>query len=117
MHNKVYGCIDNLIIDKTTLEEAGDRNKNLSCVWIDVKKAFDSVNHVKWLTFFLQMHNVPLKIISFIKNTMESWSITLEVKLNNVKESIGAIKLKQGILQGDSFCVRLFILCLNPIGW
>ena len=38
------GCIDNLIIDKTTLEEARDRNKNLSCVWIDVKKAFDSVN-------------------------------------------------------------------------
>ena len=48
---------------------------------------------------------------------MESWSITLEVKLSNVKESIGPIKLKQGILQGDSFCVRLFILCLNPIGW
>ena len=83
---------------------------------MDVKKAFDSVNH-KWLTLFLQMDNIPLKITNFIKNTMERWSITLEVKLNNAKESIGPIQLKQGILQGASFCVRLFILCLNPIGW
>ena len=36
-------CIDNLIIDKTTLEEAKDRKKTLSCTWTDVKKAFDSI--------------------------------------------------------------------------
>ena len=60
------------------------------------------------------MHNIPSKIINFIKNTVESWSIALEVK---VKEGIGPIQLKQGILQGDSFCVRLFTLCLNPIAW
>ena len=114
--NRFYDI--NLIIDKTTLEEARDRNKNLSCVWIDVKKTFDSVNH-KWLTLCLQMHNIPLKIINFIKNTMESWSITLKVKPNNAKESIGPIYLKQGILiiKAESFCVRLFTLCLNPIPW
>ena len=34
------GCINNfteLIMDKTTLEEAKDKKKNLSCTWIDVK--------------------------------------------------------------------------------
>ena len=39
------GCIDNLAVDKAILEDADIRRKNLSCVWIDVKKAFDSINH------------------------------------------------------------------------
>ena len=109
------GCIGNLITDKTTLEEAKDRKKNLSCTWIDVRKAFDSINH-KWLALALQLHNIPTKITIFIKK-MTKWSITLEVKINEKKERIGPIQLKQGILQGDSFCVCLFTLCLNPIAW
>ena len=63
------GCIDNLTIDKGILEDADIRRKNLSCVWIDVKKAFDSVNH-KWLKLCLQMHCIPDKIAKFI--TVES---------------------------------------------
>ena len=42
------GCIDNLLIDKTVLEDASKFKKNLSCVWIDTRKAFDSVSH-RWL--------------------------------------------------------------------
>jgi len=39
------GCIDNLLIDKAILEDATKNNKNLSCIWIELKKAFDSVSH------------------------------------------------------------------------
>ena len=92
------GCRDNLIIDETTLEEAKDRKKNLSCTWIDVKKAFYSINH-KWLPLTQQMHNIPTKITNFITNTMKKWSITLEVTINEKKERIGPIQLKQGILR------------------
>ena len=101
---------------KDSLEEVKDRKKNLSCTWIGVKKAFDLINH-KWLALTLQMHNIPAKITKFITNTVKKWSITLEVKINEKKERIGPIQLKQGILQGDSFCVQLFTLCLNPIAW
>ena len=45
------------------------------------------------------------------------WSIRLEVNTNNGKEKIGPTKVNKGILQGDSFCVRLFTLALNPIAW
>ena len=31
------------------------------------------------------------------------------------KEKIGPIEVNKGILQGDSFCVSLFTLALNPI--
>ena len=80
----LMGCIDKLIIDKTTLEEAKDGKKNLSCTWIDVKKAFNSINH-KWLALTLQLHNIPTKITNFITNAMTKWSFTLEVKINEKK--------------------------------
>ena len=46
-----------------------------------------------------------------------NWLINLEIKPPDTMETIGPIKLIQGILQGDSFCVRLFTICLNPIAW
>ena len=39
------GCIDNLLIDKAILEDAKKNKKNLSRLWGDAKKAFDSVSH------------------------------------------------------------------------
>ena len=110
------GCINNLAIDKAILEDAEIRRKNLSCEWIDAKKAIDSVNR-KWLELCLQMHCIPDKIAKFITTTMKNWLINLEFKTPDTKETIGPIKLNQGILQGDSFCVRLFTICLHPIAW
>jgi len=51
------GCIDNLLVDKALLEDAAKNAKNISCVWIDVKKAFDSVAH-NWLVTDLKYHGV-----------------------------------------------------------
>jgi len=110
------GCIDNLAIDKAVLEDAEIRRKNLSCIWVDVKKAFDSINH-QWLDLCLKIHCIPQKIAKFITTTMKQWTITLEVQTSDTKETIGPIRLNQGILQGDSFCVRLFTICLNPLAW
>ena len=42
------GCIDNLLMDKAILEDAQFNRKSITCVWVDVKKAFYSVS-VKWL--------------------------------------------------------------------
>ena len=36
---KSMGTIDNLLIDKMILEDAHFHKKNLSCTWVDVKKA------------------------------------------------------------------------------
>ena len=40
----VMGCTDNMLIDKMILEDAKINKKNLSMVWTDVRKAFDSVS-------------------------------------------------------------------------
>ena len=113
---KSMGCVDNLIIDKMILEDAHFNKKNLSCSWIDVKKAFDAVSH-EWITKALEIRGVNADLIHLIKTIMKAWNINLEVTTNKGKEIIGPIKIKRGILQGDSFCVRLFTLTLNPIAW
>jgi len=89
------------------------RRKNLSCVWIDVKKAFDSVN-LKWLELCPHMLSILDKIVKFITTILKNLQINLEVKTLDTKKIICLIKLNQGIFQRDSFCVRLFTICVNP---
>ena len=42
---RVSGCLDNLLIDKVVMEDSKDRRRNMTCAWIDVRKAYDSVDH------------------------------------------------------------------------
>ena len=69
------GCVDNLLIDKTILDDATKSKKNISCLWIDVKKAFDSVSH-KWLITTLEDHGINMRLIAFIKNVIQTWKIS-----------------------------------------
>ena len=110
------GCIDNLLIDKTVLEDASQFKKNLSCVWIDTKKAFDSVSH-QWLIQVLNLHIINSRIISLIESIMRAWKITLEVITDQGPTQIDPIDINRGIPQGDSFSVQLFKVCLNSIAW
>ena len=48
---------------------------------------------------------------------MKIWETTIEVTTCNGREKADPISIKRGILQGDSFCVTLFIMSLNPIAW
>ena len=108
------GCIDNLLIDKTVTEDAKINHKNLSMVWIDIKKAFDSVSH-EWIIKELQMYETHPKIISLIEKIINSWTIALEIVTAQDKEHIGPIKLNRGILQGDDFSVLLYAISVDPI--
>ena len=105
------GCIDNLLIDKTVLEDASKFKNNLSCVWIDTRKAFDSVSHW-WLIQVLNLHRINSRIISLIESIMTVWKITLEVTTDQGPTHIGPIDVNRGILQGYSFCVQLKSDCL-----
>ena len=84
------GTIDNLPFDKMILEDAHFPKKNLSCTWVDVKKAFDSISH-QWISKTLEMHGINADLIN------------LEVTTNKGKGTIGPVKVNKGILQGDSF--------------
>ena len=106
------GRIDNLLIDKTVLEDASKFRKNLSCVWIDTKKAFDSVSH-RWLALIqvLNLHRINSINISLIESIMRA----LEVITDQGPTHIGPIT--EVYRKGKSFCVQLFTMCLNPTAW
>ena len=63
--------VDNLMIDA--------RKKNLSCAWVDVAKAYDSVSH-KRLLRTLKMHKIPTAITNTIIKLSTLWKTRLRVK-------------------------------------
>ena len=83
---------------------------------MDLKKAFDSVSH-PWLFRCLESHGNPVVLIDFIKNIVKTWEISIEINTKNGEEKIETIKVNRGILQGDSFCVTLFIMSVKPLAW
>ena len=110
------GCIDNLLLDNAILENAKRNRKNLLCTWIDIQKAYDSVSH-NWLIRILEMHGLERTMIKILEKIVKTWETTIEVTTYNGRERADPISIKRGILQGDSFCVTLFIMSLNPIAW
>jgi len=81
-----------------------------------VKKAFDSAN-LKWLELCLHMLSILDKIVKFITTILKNLQISLDVMTLDTKETIDPIKLNQGILQGDSFCVKLFTVLTQLHGF
>ena len=86
------------------------KNNNLKTIWIDVKKAFDSVDH-NYLIECIQRLNFPSWIHPFIKTITERWQIDIKLENKTILEK----KIKRGILQGDSLSPLLFVLCMDPL--
>ena len=61
-----WGCTDQLLINKAIMEEVKSKRRNLVCIWLDYKKAFDSVPH-DWLIKALHLAKVPLEIVISIE--------------------------------------------------
>ena len=58
-------CKDQLMISKAIYEDCRRRNKNLSIVWIDYQKAFDSVPH-SWVEKSIALVGVTVKLLDFV---------------------------------------------------
>ena len=65
-----WGCTDQLLINKMVYEEVKSNRCNLATVWLDYKKAFDSVSHA-WLIKSLEFAKIPVKIR--LKQLRDSW--------------------------------------------
>lgn len=92
------------------------RKKNLNCTWVDVAKAYDSVSQ-NWLKKVLEMHRIPLAIRNTIMKLSSQWKTKLKVKTQSGLKFAEPIQFKRGIYQGDTLCLLLFIMCVNPMAW
>ena len=109
-----YGCKDQLLVNKMLLENCKKRQRNMSCAWIDYKKAFDSVPH-EWILKSLDLFKVSPRIISFLKHNMENWKTRLLLTHENGTLTSDTINIKRGIFQGDSLSPLLFCISLIPL--
>ena len=109
-----YGCIDQLLINSMVLDDAKQRNKNISIAWIDYRKAFDSIPH-DWLIKSLEIHGFGDVLINFFKEGIEKWTTNLHISSGDKEIISDVIQIISGILQGDCPSGLHFVICLLPL--
>ncbi|PFX33106.1 Retrovirus-related Pol polyprotein from type-1 retrotransposable element R2 [Stylophora pistillata] len=110
------GTTDNLMIDRMVTQDCHRGKRNLSMAWVDVRKAYDSVDH-NWLIEMMEVHRVPAWIGKVIKHLSASWNTKIVATTKQGSETSTTIRFHKGLPQGDALCPRLFTLCLNPVAW
>ena len=108
------GTKDQLLIDSIILEQSKKYNRNLYTIFIDYKKAYDSIPH-SWILDILKFYKINPKIIDFLNHNMNFWETSLNICSKNKFIKTHSIKIKRGIFQGDTFSPLLFCLCINPL--
>ena len=79
-----------------TIEDAKRNRKYLSCTWMDIPKAYDSVSH-NWLIRILEMHGLERTVINIIEKIVKTWETTIEVTTCNGRETANPISIKRRI--------------------
>ena len=112
----VWGCTEQLLINKSIMSEVRNKKRNLITIWLDYKKAFDSVPH-EWLIQSLHLAKLPEDLIRAIEHLTSQWSTVLHLKGEEEVIVSDIIYFMKGIFQGDSLSVLLFILSVNPLSF
>ena len=110
---EMWGCMDQLLINKVVLEEVKKYCRNLFTVWLDYRKAYDSIPHPGILEA-LRLAKIPENIVNAVKALISKWSTQLNLPMENSNIDAAEIRYNKGVLQGDFLSVVLFILSLNP---
>ena len=109
-----YGTKTQLLINKCILEDAFRKRKNLSMVYIDYAKAFDTVPH-QWILEVLRIYKVSEIIVNFLAFAMRKWVTDLYLYHESGVVRVDNVRICCGIFQGDSLSPLLFILAINPL--
>ena len=112
----LWGCTDQLLINRVVTDEAMKGRRNLSMIWLDYKKAYDSVPH-SWIIEALRLAKIPDTIIAAVQHLISRWSTEINIPASDGNVRIGDIIYNKGALQGDYLSVILFILSLNPLSF
>ena len=112
----LWGCTDQLLINRVVTDEARKGRRNLCMIWLDYKKAYDSVPHA-WITEAFRLAKIPDTIIAAVQHLISRWSTELNISTSDGNVRIGDITYNKGVLQGDYLSVILFILSLNPLSF
>ena len=108
------GTTDNLMIDRMVTLDRHRHKRNLSVAWIDVRKAYHSVDH-GWLKKIMLVHRFPMWICKVVRKLCDSWKNRITATIKEGSETSLLIYFNRGLPQGDALYPRLFTLCLSPV--
>ena len=86
------------------------RQTNLAMAWIYYKKAYDMVPH-SWIQMSLKLFKGTYNKDKLITENMKKWNT--DITANG--ESLGNVKIKRGIFQGDSLSPLFFVIAMIPM--
>ena len=102
------GIAQNLITIKSIIERSQKKLTSLSLAFLDVQKAFDSVNHSTIITACRRM-GIPNMLLSYIRNLYQGSTTRLRIRNKLSPE----ILINRGIRQGDPLSVPLFLAVMD----
>ncbi|CAJ0578403.1 unnamed protein product, partial [Mesorhabditis spiculigera] len=112
----VSGCLESHLTDRSVLLDAKLRKRGphseLWEAWLDFAKAFDSISHA-YLLELVDRFPIRSGAKALLRNLIKAW----EVKIILAGHEIGKIRIRSGILQGDSLSPLLFCIAVAPISY
>jgi hypothetical protein len=110
-YRKGYGCEGHVFSLNAILQQKlSSKNGRVYALFVDLSKAFDSINHSK-LWSRLERLGVSHKFIAFLKNLYNS----VRAKIRTPFGESDYFLLEKGVLQGESLSPKLFTLFIDEI--
>ena len=102
------GTKDQLLIDKTVMKTCRRRKVGLSLVWIDHRRAYDMVQHLR-IKKSMEMCGPDMSHL--LPKSMESWQTILK----SGNEGLARVNIQRETFQGDTLSPLLFVIGLIPL--
>ena len=90
------GITDNLLVDRMVNQDCHRGRRNLSMAWIDVTKAYDSVDH-EWLSEMMSIHRFPRWLARVVTKLSKAWNTKIVTRTKLGMEISEIIQFRRGL--------------------
>ncbi|CAD5229735.1 unnamed protein product [Bursaphelenchus xylophilus] len=113
----VWGCTHASIVDRMVTGSARvDKGipGGLRVLFYDCQKAFDSVLRDHMFKV-LEVAKIDRKLLLLMKSLTMNWTVRYELRRSGHTERSNPLRVRRGLLQGDTLSPTWFCLCIAPI--